>query len=138
MVDEMRYGYARVSTEEQSLARQRSALDAAGCDQIIEEVQSGVKARHRLDRATGRGRAVCDRTGPPGPQHGRGDRHDGRADPPGRGAAGARPPLPGHHHEQRAVDRRHSGQQIAEARAYGVSDKTLRATLARARPTIRG
>ena len=45
-----------------------------------------------------------------------------------------------------------SGQQIAEARArvagdepvrvvaraYGVSDKTLRATLARARPTIRG
>jgi len=31
-----------------------------------------------------------------------------------------------------------SGQQIAEARAYGVSDKTLRATLARVRPTIRG
>ncbi len=46
----MRYGYARVSTEEQSLARQRSALDAAGCDQIIEEVQSGGKARHRLDK----------------------------------------------------------------------------------------
>ena len=46
----MRYGYARVSTEEQSLARQRSALGAAGCDQITEEVQSGVKVRHRLDR----------------------------------------------------------------------------------------
>ena len=46
----MRYGYARVSTEEQSLARQRSALGAADCDQIIEEVQSGVKARHRLDK----------------------------------------------------------------------------------------
>lgn len=50
MVEEMRYGYARVSTEEQSLARQRSALGAAECDQIIEEVQSGVKARHRLDK----------------------------------------------------------------------------------------
>ncbi len=46
----MRYGYARVSTEEQSLGRQRSALGAAACDQIIEEVQSGVKARHRLDQ----------------------------------------------------------------------------------------
>lgn len=46
----MRYGYARVSSEEQSLARQRSALDAAACDQIVEEVQSGVKARHRLDK----------------------------------------------------------------------------------------
>jgi len=51
----MRYGYARVSTEEQSLARQRSALDAAGCDQIIEAVQSGVKARHRLDDRPGSG-----------------------------------------------------------------------------------
>lgn len=44
----MRYGYARVSTDEQTVARQRAALIAAGCDQIIEEVQSGVKARHRL------------------------------------------------------------------------------------------
>ena len=34
----MRYGYARASSEEQSLARQRSALGAAECDQIIEEV----------------------------------------------------------------------------------------------------
>ena len=50
MVEEMRYGYARVSSEEQSLARQRSQLSVVGCDQIIEEVQSGVKARHRLDR----------------------------------------------------------------------------------------
>ena len=39
----MRYGYARVSSEEQSLARQRSQLSAAGCDQFVEEVQSGVK-----------------------------------------------------------------------------------------------
>jgi len=49
-MEEMRCGYARVSSEEQSLARQRSALGAAECDQIIEEVQSGVKARHRLDQ----------------------------------------------------------------------------------------
>jgi DNA invertase Pin-like site-specific DNA recombinase len=50
VVEEMRYGYARVSSEEQSLARQRSQLSAAGCDQFVEEIQSGVKARLRLDR----------------------------------------------------------------------------------------
>jgi len=45
----MRHGYARVSTDEQSLARQRLALGEAGCDQVTEEVQSGVAARNRLD-----------------------------------------------------------------------------------------
>lgn len=45
----MRYGYARVSTEEQNLARQRASLALAGCDQVVEEVESGVKARRRLD-----------------------------------------------------------------------------------------
>ncbi len=45
----MRYGYARVSTDEQNLARQRASLALAGCDQMVEEVGSGVKARHRLD-----------------------------------------------------------------------------------------
>jgi DNA invertase Pin-like site-specific DNA recombinase len=50
VVEEMRYGYARVSSEEQSLARQRSQLSGVGCDQLVEEVQSGVKARHRLDK----------------------------------------------------------------------------------------
>jgi DNA invertase Pin-like site-specific DNA recombinase len=45
----MRHGYARVSTDDQNLARQRQALTAIGCDQIIEEVESGVKARRRLD-----------------------------------------------------------------------------------------
>jgi DNA invertase Pin-like site-specific DNA recombinase len=40
----MRYGYARVSSEEQNLARQRAQLSAAGFDQLIEEIQSGVKA----------------------------------------------------------------------------------------------
>lgn len=49
----MRYGYARVSGEDQNLARQRAALDAAGCAQITEEVQSGVKARRRLDQLLG-------------------------------------------------------------------------------------
>lgn len=45
----MRYGYARVSTDDQSLARQHAALSLAGCDQVIEEIESGVKARRRLD-----------------------------------------------------------------------------------------
>lgn len=45
----MRYGYARVSTDEQNLARQRAALALVGCDQMVEEVESGVKARRRLD-----------------------------------------------------------------------------------------
>jgi DNA invertase Pin-like site-specific DNA recombinase len=45
----MRYGYARISIEEQSLARQQTALAVAGCDQVIEEAGSGVKARRRLD-----------------------------------------------------------------------------------------
>lgn len=45
----MRYGYARVSTDEQNLARQRAALALAGCDYVVEEVESGVKARRRLD-----------------------------------------------------------------------------------------
>ncbi len=45
----MRYGYARVSTDEQNLARQRASLALAGCDQVVEEAESGVKARRRLD-----------------------------------------------------------------------------------------
>ena len=45
----MRYGYARVSTEEQNLDRQRVALAGQGCAQVIEETGSGVKARKRLD-----------------------------------------------------------------------------------------
>jgi putative DNA-invertase from lambdoid prophage Rac len=45
----MRHGYARISAEEQNLARQRRALAAAGCDHVVEEIESGVKARRRLD-----------------------------------------------------------------------------------------
>ena len=45
----MRYGYARISTEDQNLDRQQVALAHEACDQVIEETQSGVKARHHLD-----------------------------------------------------------------------------------------
>lgn len=45
----MRYGYARVSSEDQNLDRQRVALAREGCGQVIEETGSGVKARKRLD-----------------------------------------------------------------------------------------
>lgn len=44
----MGVGYARVSADDQNLDRQRAALAAAGCDQLVEEIESGVKARNRL------------------------------------------------------------------------------------------
>lgn len=37
----MRYGYARVSTDEQRTHAQTDALEAAGCDVILEEKRSG-------------------------------------------------------------------------------------------------
>ena len=40
----MKIGYARVSTREQNLHMQAIALEKAGCDEIYEEVVSGVKA----------------------------------------------------------------------------------------------
>ncbi|PJN93082.1 hypothetical protein CNY89_23900, partial [Amaricoccus sp. HAR-UPW-R2A-40] len=42
-------GYARVSTDDQHLDRQRHLLEAQHCDRIVEEVESGVKARRRFD-----------------------------------------------------------------------------------------
>jgi len=37
----MKFGYARVSTKQQELALQVDALKAAGCDEIITEVETG-------------------------------------------------------------------------------------------------
>lgn len=50
----MRYGYARVSTDDQNLDRQRIALAAQACAQVVEETGSGVTARKRLDALLGR------------------------------------------------------------------------------------
>jgi DNA invertase Pin-like site-specific DNA recombinase len=50
----MRVGYARVSTDDQNLERQRAALRLAECAEIIEEVESGVRARNRLVALLGR------------------------------------------------------------------------------------
>jgi DNA invertase Pin-like site-specific DNA recombinase len=54
----MLIGYARVSTEDQSLALQRDALRSVGCEEIFEDRASGAKAdRPGLKRALERLRA---------------------------------------------------------------------------------
>jgi DNA invertase Pin-like site-specific DNA recombinase len=46
----MKIGYARISTQDQSLVMQVEALKEAGCDQVHEEIASGAKtARPVLD-----------------------------------------------------------------------------------------
>jgi DNA invertase Pin-like site-specific DNA recombinase len=48
----MIYGYARVSTDGQSVAAQISQLRAAGCEKVFREVSSGVKTdRNQLRHA---------------------------------------------------------------------------------------
>ncbi|WP_447703576.1 recombinase family protein, partial [Methylobacterium fujisawaense] len=51
----MQYGYARVSTDHQTLAAQVEALTAAGCAKIIQGTASGARSdRAGLKRAIGR------------------------------------------------------------------------------------
>lgn len=40
----MKIGYARVSTDDQTVALQVDALIAAGCDKVFEEVASGARS----------------------------------------------------------------------------------------------
>lgn len=47
----MRIGYARVSTDEQTTALQREALEAAGCDPIYTETAGGTAKRPALQKA---------------------------------------------------------------------------------------
>ena len=49
----MRYGYARISSDDQNLDRQRAALGREECGQVVEETESGLKARKRLDALMG-------------------------------------------------------------------------------------
>lgn len=50
----MRIGYARVSTDDQDLTRQRTALQVAECERIFEEKVSGaVRARPQLEEMLG-------------------------------------------------------------------------------------
>ncbi|KTT22870.1 DNA resolvase [Pseudomonas oryzihabitans] len=55
----MLIGYARVSTDDQSLALQIQALERVGCDRIYTDqgVSGGITSRPGLDRALGRLRA---------------------------------------------------------------------------------
>lgn len=53
----MRFGYARVSTDDQTTALQRRALEAAGCAEIVEETASGAAKRPQLE-------ALLDRLAP--------------------------------------------------------------------------
>ena len=46
----MKIGYARVSTRDQNLDMQLSALHGAGCEQIYQEKVSGIKERPELER----------------------------------------------------------------------------------------
>ena len=47
----MKFGYARVSTEEQSLGRQIDALNSYGVDELLTEKMTGTKRnRPELDR----------------------------------------------------------------------------------------
>lgn len=41
----MKYGYARVSTEEQNLDRQLTALEREGCEHVFQEKVSGIKSK---------------------------------------------------------------------------------------------
>ena len=59
----MKFGYARVSKNDQSLAIQVQKLEAAGCDEIFQEKVSGVKEdRKELNLLIGKlrsGDTVC-------------------------------------------------------------------------------
>jgi DNA invertase Pin-like site-specific DNA recombinase len=47
----MRFGYARVSSQEQNLDLQKDALERAGCEKIIEDTASGkTENRPGLDK----------------------------------------------------------------------------------------
>ena len=49
----MQIGYARISTAEQNLDLQKDALQAAGCERIVEDTISGARAERQTVQKLG-------------------------------------------------------------------------------------
>lgn len=63
MVLNLIFGYARVSSKDQNLARQIKELEEFGCDRIFQEKQSGKNKRVRIRTAQREGIEIAKKKG---------------------------------------------------------------------------
>src|SRR5436190_110749 len=99
------YGYARVSTDGQSLSAQLAELKAAQCAKIFQEKISGARFERELIRT---------RTG------------EGRERAKARGVVLGRKPKLSPHQRREALARREAGEVLTDiARTYNVSHSTI-------------
>src|SRR5229473_1721717 len=112
----MKYGYARASTDSQSVDAQVRQLTKAGCKKVFREVASGGKTdRAQLRRLAEFERdLIRARTG------------EGRARAVARGQKMGRPFKLTDHQKREAIKRREQGETLADvARSYDVSAATI-------------